>query len=86
MGKKRGFNTHAIMLKSDNPNSKAHYIIKEDFKNDTQFELLFCDNREVIQQEFYKKININKNIPYLITLTYSNEYGDETIIDSYENN
>ena len=85
MGKKRGFNTNAIMLKSDNPNSKAHYTIQEDFMNEEPFELLFCENREVIQQEYYTKINDNQNIPYRITLTFRNEYGDETVIDSYEN-
>jgi len=71
--------------RSDIPKSKAYYIIEEDFKNDNPIELLFCDDRDSIQQEFYKKININQNIPYHITLTICSEYGDKTIIDRYEN-
>jgi len=85
MDKKRGFNANAIILKGDNPNSKAHYTIQEDFMNDSDFELLFCENREVIQNEYNMKINNNKNKPYKIVLSFCDELGTETIIDSYEN-
>jgi len=85
MGKKRGYNTNAIMLKTDDPNSKAHYTIQEDFKNDTDYELLFCEDKNVIQYEYNKKINSNQDKPYKIVLSFRDELGVETIIDSYEN-
>jgi hypothetical protein len=82
---KRGFNTNAIMLKTDNPNSKAHYTITEDFKNKEPYELLFCEDKNVIQYEYNKKINSNQDKPYKIVLSFRDELGVETIIDSYEN-
>jgi len=86
MDKKRGFNAHSIYLETDNPNSKAYFMIKEDYMNDTPFELLFCKNREVIQNEYNMKINNNQDKPYKIVLSFCDELGNETIIDSYENN
>jgi len=60
--------------------------IQEDFMNDNHpYELLLCGDKNVIQYEYNKKINNNQDKPYKIVLSFCDELGVETIIDTYEN-
>ena len=81
----RGYNTNAIFTENDNLNSTAHYFIIEDFKDETPYELLMCEDLIILTEEYNIKKNQNKNKPYKIELAFDNGEGQKYLVKSYEN-
>ena len=80
----RGYNTNAIYIENENPNSNAYYMIIEDFKTNKPFEVLFCSDLKIIEYEYNQKILKNQHTSYKIELLYNNETGEKTLINNFE--
>ena len=86
----KGFNTTPLFIvnelynTNEDPDSKAYYMIREDFKNNSPFEVLFCSDLNLITTEYNQKLLKNQHTPYKIELLYYNENGEKKTINNFE--
>ena len=80
----RRFNANAIYV--DHPNTtKDFYKIKEDFKDESPYELLFCDDLTLIMKEYDVKKENNKARSCNIELFFCKEGQEEVLVKGFYN-